>query len=412
MNDGGLLLRVQRLQFSAKSEAEALLLAFVRETFPQLDVIDLELRPQAISLNSFNGFLTLHDGSRLFFKTHIEHDNVISEYYNAEMLAAAGYPVIQPLYGSTHSGQQLLIYPIVDAPSVFDVARAIERAEAFDSPDAKHLVAAQHEADDELSRIYAASMELQPAAAAEQSPVHQLFWHRLTGGRYERFYNDYAKFALPHGQFDARSVFGVHWAVNGSLYGESLITLVSRAIEVLHPAQSEYTVIGHGDAHNGNVFLTDAGLVYFDPAFAGRHSPLLDLVKPMFHNVFAMWMYFPAEERDVLKIAVEVHGDTWTVSHDYANNALRRMFFESKLERAFIPALNLLHKNGGLRSDWREQFKLALMCCPLLTMNLTAFPPEIALLGLCFAVQMGAESMGERSMIDAALDRAASALAE
>jgi hypothetical protein len=43
-------------------------------------------------------------------------------------------------------------------------------------------------------------------------------------------------------------------------------------------------------------------------------------------------------------------------------------------------------------------------------MNLTTFPPKIALLGLCFAIEMGAESSGIRSFIDQALDRAEVAL--
>ena len=85
-----LLYRIQRLQFEAKADAEALLAAFVNETFPTLKVVSVQLRPQATSLNSFNGFLTLADRSQLFFKTHVEQDNVISEYYNAEMLAADG----------------------------------------------------------------------------------------------------------------------------------------------------------------------------------------------------------------------------------------------------------------------------------------------------------------------------------
>jgi hypothetical protein len=86
------------------------------------------------------------------------------------------------------------------------------------------------------------------------------------------------------------------------------------------------------------------------------------------------------------------------------------MFFDSKFERVFIPTLRLLKAQNELRSDWREQVKLALMCCPLLTMNLTAFPPKISLLGLCYAVEMGAESTGVKSYIDQALDRAEAAL--
>jgi len=56
----------------------------------------VELRPLAVSLNSFNGFLTLRDGSKLFYKTHVEPGSVIDEYYNTTLLAEAGYPIIKP----------------------------------------------------------------------------------------------------------------------------------------------------------------------------------------------------------------------------------------------------------------------------------------------------------------------------
>lgn len=105
---GDLLQQIQSLQFRDKTAAESLVLDFVRRTFP-LDVVAVELRPLAVSLNSFNGFLTLRDDKRLFFKTHTETDTVIGEYYRAGVLAEAGYPVIQPLYSSTQTGQQLLI---------------------------------------------------------------------------------------------------------------------------------------------------------------------------------------------------------------------------------------------------------------------------------------------------------------
>jgi hypothetical protein len=58
-------------------------------------------------------------------------------------------------------------------------------------------------------------------------------------------------------------------------------------------------------------------------------------------------------------------------------------------------------------ADWRAYLKAALMCCPLLTMNLrdrARFPAEIGLLGLCFAVEMGLMSdPAQSSLIDAAL---------
>ena len=117
MSDDALQL-VQRLQFSQPDEATALLLQLLREIFP-LDIRAVQLRPLAVSLNSINGTLTLADGHHLFFKSHVEPDSAISEYYQATALAQAGWPVIQPLYSSTAWGRQLLLYEVVNDPTGF-----------------------------------------------------------------------------------------------------------------------------------------------------------------------------------------------------------------------------------------------------------------------------------------------------
>lgn len=411
-----LLNHIQRLQFTYRSEAEALLLNFIRETFPFLSIKSLELRPQAVSLNSFNGFLLLADDSRLFFKTHVEQDNVIGEYYNAEMLAQAGYPIIQPLHISTRSGQQLLIYPVVDDSSVFDVARAIERGQA-DEHTHNALTQAQSDADKALFRFYEMTLAEQTAQESETAPIHQLFFHRLTGGRLERFYGDGTAMLLPtEGEpISLAEIRAATWTINGLHYAESINTIIERSIRLLNPAQAGLSIIGHGDAHNGNVFFNEAhGLTYFDPAFAGRHHPLLDLTKPLFHNVFAMWMYFPLEERETLDIQLKRSGNIWSVTHNYALNPLRQMFLRSKVEQVLIPVLRLLRDQHSLRPDWRSYLKTALFCCPFLTLDLKRFPPEISLLGLTMAVQMGAESTkdenAERSEIDRILDEVESTL--
>lgn len=405
-----LLQHIQELQFRDRSAAETLLLRFLRDSFP-LDVAAVRLRPLAVSLNSFNGFLTLTDGTELFFKTHTEPDGVIAEYYNAAQLAEAGYPVLKPIYSSTEAEKQLLIYEVIRDPSVFDLAWEIETgAESVFAA----LMAAQNAADEHLREIYRNTLEWQSSDDAAATPIHQLFYHRLTGGRLTRFYGDGSatsspEIALPGGTVGMREVRQARWTINGQQYDDTLNDLIERAIDLLQPAQAGPSIIGHGDAHNGNVFYRAAtqSLLYFDPAFAGRHHPLLDLTKPLFHNVFAMWMYFPNEKAAQTHIALRRDGNVWTVEHDYALHPVRGMFLRSKVNRVLIPILRDLKAREWLRADWRAYLKAALFCCPFLTMNLTdaaKFPPSISLLGLSMAVEMGAESKGRRSLIDQVLD--------
>ncbi|MDZ4765773.1 MAG: phosphotransferase [Chloroflexota bacterium] len=406
MMNNDLLQHIQRLQFSDKPQAERLLLDFLRAAF-DLSVAGVELRPLAVSLNSFNGFLTLTDGRRLFFKTHVESDTMIDEYYNARQLEDAGYSISQPLYESGEVGKQVLIYAVIDDPSVFDVAWMLERGERHDLA---ALTAAQNAADDALWGIYQRTLAWQQSADAAKAPIHQLFYHRLTGGRLARFYADDITVDLPDGSTQTMgAIKRVQWVINGREYGASLETTIQNAIRYLDPTLPGASVIGHGDAHNGNLFYRADGLMYFDPAFAGRHSALLDLVKPLFHNVFAMWMYFPNEIREKLAIRLERAGDVWHVEHDYTLHPVRRMFFDSKVERVLKPCIRELKTRGWLHEDWRAIFKLALFCCPFLTMNLAdaaKFSPEIRLLGLSMAVEMGvrADDPDSRSLIDTTLD--------
>jgi hypothetical protein len=407
MVNDGLLFRSQQRQFDDRHGAERLLLKFVKDNFP-LNVRAVELRPSAVSLNSINGFLTLMDGCRLFFKTHTEPDSVIREFYNVDILAKAGYPLIQPLLSSVVAGRQFLIYKVVEDPTVFDVAWRIE---GNDGELADVLTAAQQRSDRELLDIYLRTAENQSADTAAKAPVHQLFYHRLTGPLLRNSYTPQSVFTLPECELTMGNLRQCTWNINGQRYADTLDDLIDRSIQLLNPRQEGSSVVGHGDAHNGNLFLRrdERRLIYFDPAFGGRHSPILDLAKPLFHNTFAMWMYFPAEKNNSLKLHARFDGDSLSIDHDYQIIGIRYMFFESKLDNVLLPLLRELRYQGMLQPQWRQQLKAALFCCAFLTKDLSdrsLFPAEIGTLGLAYAMEMGAESSDKRSLIDRALDKA------
>jgi hypothetical protein len=276
--------------------------------------------------------------------------------------------------------------------------------------DAERIIAAQEQADADLLGIYRATLNKISAEEHARAPVHQLFYHRLTGGRYASFYQD-QEISLPGHTINFEHLKQMHWTINGRAFASTLGELVEQAISLLNPAHSDTpSVVGHGDAHNGNVFFDEQHerLFYFDPAFAGRHSPLLDLAKPLFHNVFATWMYFPNEIDSDLAITLELRDSRLIVQHDFAPTPLRVELFRSKTRQVLQPILRNIKARGWLSKEWRAYLKLALLCCPLLTMNLAdrqKFPPSIGLLGLCMAVEMGSESSGEtRSLLDSELD--------
>ena len=459
------LATIQHLQFSEREKAERLLQRWFARHM-NLRTESVTLTPKPVSLNSFNGFYRV-DGQDFFFKTHVEEQASIQEYYHAELLHQAGYNIVMPLRTLHEEGRQMVIYPVVRWPVMFDLIRAIETTGNADEVTIEMLAAAEWGECDRLLSIYQSTLASTTAEEHAQAPIHQLFWHRLVGGRLKSFYEgkdvplpvrgrhsqevpthpqgllrvDFLSAettettetmettettetsVVPQGHptwgvgnrkgsllcdtgrgvplgspglpFD--ELLGYRWVINGVEMPRTLGDLVERAKVVLNPARAAMTVIGHGDAHFGNVFLENhSRYLYFDPAFAGRHTPLLDVVKPLFHNVFATWMYFPHEIARDLQLSVIVRGDTLYVEHNYALTPVRQAILQTKVEYLLTPLIAWLRAEGGLPEDWLEMMQLALMCCPLLTINLIdgeRIPPTVSWLGLSLAVQMGNSGM-------------------
>jgi hypothetical protein len=399
------LLAAQRLQFADRTRSEQLLLSFVRETFA-LDVARVEIRPSSVSLNSVNGRLILGDGVRLFFKTHTDDDGVIDEYYNAVTLKNAGYPVLQPVLKSTVAGRQFLVYEMIDDPTLFDVAWQIERSTMDFSPD---LTRAQGTLDRQLQDIYRSTLQWQSAEEAACAPIHQLFFHRLAGGRADRFLSNIRVLDMGERSVPFPELREARWSINGQRYHETIDSLIETAKEVLHPKQAGPSVVGHGDAHNGNIFFCGSAeeMLYFDPAFAGRHNPFLDIAKPLYHNVFAMWMYFPGVKHHETTMKIVYRSGVLEVDHDYVLHPVREAFLQSKISNVVIPLVRELDARSWLQGNWRRYLKSALLCCPLLTVDLAdeaKFPPAMTVLGLASAIEMGADSLGRRSLVDQVLD--------
>lgn len=394
------LATIQRLQFREREKAELLLQRWFA-LHMNLLTEQVTLMPKAVSLNSFNGVYRAN-GEDFFFKTHVEEQGILEEYYHAELLAQAGYTIVKPLRTLHQKGQQMVIYPVVRAPVMFDLMRAVETGQAEMSL-ADKLVAAEKRECERLLALYQASLAASSSEEHARAPIHQLFWHRLTGGRLKSFYAE-KMVPLPlsgdtrgeHAGISFEELLRSRWTINGvPLPGkrQTLGEMLEDAKVVLNPARAALTIIGHGDAHFGNVFLDEQQrYCYFDPAFAGRHSPLLDIVKPLFHNVFASWMYFPQEEAQRVHLTVQVREGRIVVDHGYQLAPIRQAIFDTKVQYLLLPLLTLLRAQNALPDDWLDIVRLALLCCPLLTINLLEkerVPTAISWLGFTQALQMG-----------------------
>ena len=142
---------IQDMQFRERDKAERLLQRwFVRHM--DLQTESVTLMPKAVSLNSFNGVYRV-GGEEYFFKTHVEDQGILAEYYHAEMLYKAGYNIVRPLRTLHEQGQQMVIYPVVHAPVMFDLMRAVETGDTELADVALLAVAEQRECQ-RLLQIY------------------------------------------------------------------------------------------------------------------------------------------------------------------------------------------------------------------------------------------------------------------
>ncbi len=241
------LATIQRMQFAERSKAELLLCRWFA-LHMDLVVESVTLTPKAVSLNSFNGVYRVA-GEEYFFKTHVEEQGIVEEYYNAELLYNAGYNIVRPLRTIHQKGQQMVIYPVIHAPVMFDLMRAVESGNV-EQADVALLAAAEKRECERLLDIYRDTLALSTAEEHARAPIHQLFWHRLVGGRLKSFY---AGKTLPFPEQADQSdvvqgllfeeLLDYHWVINGlELTGplSTLGQLIERAKDCAQSSSCDY----------------------------------------------------------------------------------------------------------------------------------------------------------------------------
>ena len=422
--------RARRLAAEGRlDEAAAVVAGLVRDV-TGLDVAGVSVNRDGYSLNSLNGLVDTADGGAFFFKFHQEEgeEGSVAEYYRAELLEQAGFPVDRPAYVSHAVGRQILLYPRRRDARLADLCLAIERGDAA-IDGAAPLIAAQARLDRLIGDRTLATLHDASAAEVAAEPIHGLFHSRLVdrqradrlGGRVARFYRG-RTVTLPGLALPWEAFAGCRWVINGTAYADTLTDLFADSVAALAPAAlaGHGAVTAHGDAHNANVWVEGdpaaPRLVWFDPAFAGAHVPaLLAEIKATFHNILAhpFWLYHPALADGRYRVAVRRTGDVLEVTHDWEPGTLRYAFLDSKVRHVWRPLLIELARRGRLPADWRRVVRRALFCCPTLVMNLladadtgvdTGRTPAIALLGFAVAVTAGSEPQSGGDIVSRMLD--------
>lgn len=424
-------------------KAELLIKNFLEELFG-FEIKKVEIRKDAISLNSVNGFIYLSKkdiktkADVLFFKFHQEeNEEELKEYYNTQILLENGYPIEVPLYISNEVGKQVLIYTVKTSERFFDTCKKLDASN--DDKEIKKAIIAQEKLDKVCCKKYLASIHEASIENLKDEPILQLFTKRLTdnilndsnvlGGRYKKFYYN-QNFNFPGGmEINFNELSKLKWVVNNLRYSNTLEDSFKASIDALslsshtsHLGRGLYTaVIAHGDAHNGNLWYnqeenSEPFLSFFDPAFAGKHIPaLLAEVKATFHNIFAhpLWLYSPLEAEKYFDISCKIEENCIKVTHNWELSYIRKMFLKSKIYNFWIPFIKNLKENNLLPIDWEKYIRSALFCCPMLVMNLRAncgsmnnqHTEKTSLLGLSISVMLSSAALdGKKDIVSSIFD--------
>ena len=396
--------------------AGAILSALMIEELPSLGTVTVAVNNDRYSLNSLNGTVTQADGTTSFFKLHVEEgeERTVQEYYRAELLHRAGWPVERPWFASTTPGRQFLLYHFQHHQRLADAARHAEM-----NPANSHstLVVAQQVLDKLIGAQMIASLHEAPLGESEREPVHQLFHHRLVdpgtpmrlGGRAARFYQG-AQFVFPDSVvLDWEELASLKWRINGVLLSHSFADLLDESRAVLDPSALAVhgALTAHGDDHNANVWLTPDGLRLFDPAFAGEHLPaLLAQVKATFHNVWAhpFWLYDAALSEATWQVCAANDDGVLDIDTDWEPGDLRTAFLASKTEHVWRPLVAELTHRGWLPPNWERVVRCALFCCPTLVLDLRSRGPRTNALGMAVAMMMGSSGCDQPTFVDQWVD--------
>src|SRR5207245_3973156 len=124
----------------------------------------------------------------------------------------------------------------VSWPARFDLVRAVEMGNAGNIS-METLVSAETRECERLLNIYQATLARATSEENAAAPIHQLFWHRISGGRFSNYYpGKFVRFPIENAHhrgvaFD--ELLEYHWVINYAMQRKTLGELVAMPVVVL-----------------------------------------------------------------------------------------------------------------------------------------------------------------------------------
>ncbi len=363
---------------------------YIGRALPDADIRSVEPISTAASLNSVCAYadIALKDGKYLpaFVKIHIESDTqststlgAENEYSQANLLAEHGWPVLMPLMSSGSEDYPLLIYPRVEAETLFDLLK--------DSYDQGENLLTSSELDilsrlnKQIGNAMIKSTKLADSKEAVQAPVQTLFLERFKeGGRIDMWYKPDTRFPLTgEGKYITwRELLEIKWVINGNPYDITLAEVVENARRYLSFDQEPKALvcISHGDDHSGNIFMDKKGkkAIIFDPAFAGWNPGSLSNIKALAHSCILPMggMYYDPKIGNV-SYSWDENKNVMYVDIPFENSVLydvHGVLAKQIIDLRILPLIQRSKQAGiSVRNEY-ERIRHALAGCALLTTNI------------------------------------------
>ncbi|OBZ78414.1 hypothetical protein A0H81_02163 [Grifola frondosa] len=218
--------------------------------------------------------------------------------------------------------------------------------------------------------------------------IHRYFVDRLRNhARMLEYYGNGLSWDGFHLTFD--ELLNVNILINGRLFPplSVLFRLAEAALEHARQDPSLH-VVGHGDLHGGNIIVRRTGgstqLLYVDYETVGRHSPWIDIAKPIYNDCFFVYRYADRLGIDLFDLgAVHARVNNDTLDIDFKSSSSRECLFDP-LGKALFEVLieGLLRPfECHLKQQREELSERDLHDCPSLSHALLA----CALLGRNFS---------------------------
>ncbi|KAF8901039.1 hypothetical protein CPB84DRAFT_1847020 [Gymnopilus junonius] len=364
--------------FKAKNEAAVSEATTEAVTYPNLHDREKWVSTPIISLFSSNStalkLTSVQDpGVSVFQKRTAQWKG---ELAGASQLRVLGNRIHQALHFDPVEG--VVYYPWFPGTTIADL-----RKQYFDltsmSSEAYELFRVILEAEmrkaEDILTLYCNTTGRQPS----ETNIQQFFCDRILDGQRLCFLYPLG-LTLGGMSYTVDQILSWSVRVNGKHYS-CLATTFKEALALL--SIEDITVIGLGDGHGGNVLVGEKGdssaeaLRYIDYEAAGRHSPWLDMAKPIYNDVFYSIFYADLLGRDLfadgtVQIKIQEYGVD--IKFVFFPDDLTCGIWQVKKQYLLDPFVNYIQSQGFNTDNWNRKVGLALLCCALLTRNFSTRP--------------------------------------